>query len=422
MSRFPTSLSSRTSLCFLSPSFSSSSFSVSFSTRTSTRAQSRASTSTQSNEADPDYPLYKPQQRRRPLAPPAPFRFPGSPTILENPNYVPFVPIQKKQARPIINPLTLFKAKNEPTQIDSAKSPVTPPESTQLVSDVLPLYSKSGFEPTLLRPLPWIKTEQPKLMPAPWTPSSRRIGLIAQKIGMMRLWDAHGISFTVTVLHVDSQVIHVKQVLSPSKLVGVQVGYGIKKPKKVSKAMMGHYKRAGVHPKSRLVEFPVTPDAVIPPAYRLNARHFVPGQYVDIRGITVGYGYQGAMKKWHFGGLNASHGVSISHRSLGATGSRQDPGRVFKNKKMAGRMGGVFRTDENKLVYKIDPMRNLIFIKGSVPGHNGNYVTLRDSFDYPHTIQSPPPFPTWVAPPGVKELPEQVMKPVGPDPFAYGGV
>jgi large subunit ribosomal protein L3 len=168
----------------------------------------------------------------------------------------------------------------------------------------------------------------------------------------------------------------------------------------VNRPMAGHFERAGLPPTERLVEFRVSEDAVLPVGTPITARHFVPGQLVDVTGLTAGKGYAGVMKKWGFGGLRASHGVSVSHRSLGSTGNSQDPGKVWKGKKMSGRMGQEQRTIERLTVYKIDVKNNLVYVKGAVPGKAGTIVKLRDALRatkgaFPPGF--PPPFPTYYA-------------------------
>ena len=154
---------------------------------------------------------------------------------------------------------------------------------------------------------------------------------------------------------------------------------GAKKAKNTSKAMRGHFAKALVEPKRHLVEFQVSEDNLIDVGAEFTADHFLPGQVVDVSGLTVGKGFQGGMKRWNFGGLRATHGVSLSHRSLGSTGNRQDPGRTFKNKKMAGHLGQEMVTTLNLTIFRVDVERGLILIKGAVPGTEGTYVKIRDA-------------------------------------------
>lgn len=205
-----------------------------------------------------------------------------------------------------------------------------------------------------------------------------RTGLIAQKLGMTRVFDANGKAIPATLLKVDSQVV---SVLTKEKngYSAVQLGAGSKKVKNVSKPMRGHFAKTKVEPKARLAEFRVSEDCLLEAGAELSAAHFVPGQYVDVSGTTIGKGFQGGMKRWGFGGMNASHGVSISHRALGSTGQRQDPGKVFKGKKMAGQMGNVQRTTLNLKVVQIDADKGLLLVEGSIPGHKHCWVTVKDA-------------------------------------------
>jgi len=294
--------------------------------------------------------------------------------------------------------------------------PVIPAELT-------PEEQGSGpdFIPTLLRPVEWIRPTQPALPPPlPWHPSARRSGVLGTKLGMMQLWDHHGVRLPITVIKVDCQVVGQKQQLSPKGLLGLQVGQGKRKLKNVHKSFLVHCAKNGVWPPRRVVEFPCTPDGMLPVGWRFSVRHLVPGQFVDITGTSIGKGFQGGMKKWGFGGLNASHGVSVSHRSIGATGSRQDPGRVFKNKKMPGRMGGTRVTKQNNKLFKIDVKNNLLFIVGHVPGNKGGFVTVRDAVKKPWNPNTPPPFPTYQTQKGDELVEEIVCAPAESDPFAFG--
>lgn len=230
-----------------------------------------------------------------------------------------------------------------------------------------------------------------------WTPESRRVGAITLKCGMTADWDVWGQRHPLTVLMLeDVQVTQVKPAATNSKtgLPTVQVGGGEAKPKSVTKPLAGHFAAAGVPAKLKLAEFTVTEDAVPAVGTRITARHFVPGQYVDVTATSIGKGFQGPMKRWGFGGQSASHGTTKAHRSHGSTGSSQNPGRVFKGKKMAGRMGGKTATVEGLQVYKIDVKRNLLYLRGSVPGHAGAYVRVRDSLRKP--LKWAPPFPTYI--------------------------
>jgi large subunit ribosomal protein L3 len=206
-----------------------------------------------------------------------------------------------------------------------------------------------------------------------------RTGLIAQKLGSSRIFDASGKHVPVTVLKVDN--CQVVAVLTKEKngYTAVQLGAGNRKVKNLSKAERGHFAKAKVEPKTKVAEFRVDDKHVLEVGAELDASHFVPGQWVDVTGVTIGRGFQGAMKRWGFKGLRATHGVSVSHRSLGSTGQRQDPGKVFKNKKMAGHMGNVNRTIPNLRVVAVEAEHGLVMVEGAVPGHKGGWVTIKDA-------------------------------------------
>ena len=206
-----------------------------------------------------------------------------------------------------------------------------------------------------------------------------RTGVIAQKVGMTRVFDKDGMHVPVTVLKVDNcQVVAVRN-QEKDGYVALQVGVGKAKVKNVGKPMRGHYAKAKVEPKKKLVEFRVAADAVVEVGKEITAAHYVPGQFVDVSGLTIGHGFTGAMKRWNFAGLEASHGVSISHRSHGSTGGRQDPGKTFKNKKMAGHDGVERVTVQNLKVVATDVDQGLILIKGAIPGAPGGWVRVTDA-------------------------------------------
>ncbi|KTW26754.1 50S ribosomal protein L3 [Pneumocystis carinii B80] len=208
----------------------------------------------------------------------------------------------------------------------------------------------------------------------------QRTGLLARKRGMTAVWTQDGERIPVTVLQVDRlQVIEIRTKKN-NGYNAVQVGMGSKKAKNISKAMLGHFAKAGVPPKSKIVEFRTKePIESLVPGTQLYVNHFKEGAFVDIRGKSIGKGFAGVMKRWNFHGLPASHGVSISHRSAGSMGQSQDPGRVLPGKKMAGRMGGKNVTIQNVPIIKIDHENGLILVKGSVPGPDKGYVTIRDA-------------------------------------------
>jgi len=217
---------------------------------------------------------------------------------------------------------------------------------------------------------------------AKWNPKSIRTGVIARKRGMTSMWDEHGARLPVTVLQLENcQVTANITTLrkDKSEYHAVQVAASDRPPKTTTRQMLGHFKKAGVPPKRIVKEFPITPDAHVPVGTTLSAAHFVPGQFVDVVANSIGKGFQGVMKRWNFKGLRASHGVSVSHRSAGATGAHQDPGRIWPGKKMAGRMGGKRITTLNLHVVRIDNTLNLVFVRGCVPGSDDAHVLIRDA-------------------------------------------
>jgi large subunit ribosomal protein L3 len=218
-----------------------------------------------------------------------------------------------------------------------------------------------------------------------------RSGVIAQKLGMTRVFTDGGEHVPVTVLKLDNCQVVGHRVAEKDGYVAVQLGAGARKAKNESKAMRGHFAKSKVEPKRRVAEFRVTQDALIPVGAELTADHFVVGQYVDVTGTSVGKGFAGGMKRWNFGGLRASHGVSISHRSIGSTGGRQDPGKTFKNKKMPGHMGDRRVTTLNLKVVRTDPERGLVLVEGAVPGAKGGYILVRDAVKRPLPKDAPKP-------------------------------
>ncbi len=206
-----------------------------------------------------------------------------------------------------------------------------------------------------------------------------RTGLIARKLGMSRLFGEEGAHVRVTVLKVDKCEVVAVRTAERDGYTAVQLGVGTRKAKNLSKAVRGHFAKAKVEPKRKLAEFRVSTDALLDVGAELVANHFVAGQFVDVTGTTIGKGFAGSMKRWNFGGLRATHGVSVSHRSHGSTGNRQDPGRTFPNKKMAGHLGVERVTTLNLKVVATDSDKGLIMIRGAVPGHEGSYVLVRDA-------------------------------------------
>lgn len=224
-----------------------------------------------------------------------------------------------------------------------------------------------------------------------------RTGVIAKKVGMTRLFQEDGRHVPVTVLALDNLQVVARREESRDGYNAVQLGAGEAKAKNLTKPERGHFGKAEVEPKAKVVEFRVAEDALLDVGAEIAASHFIAGQMVDIQGVTQGKGFAGAMKRWGFGGLRATHGVSVSHRSHGSTGNRQDPGRVFKNKKMAGHMGAKNRTQQNLEVVLTDIPRGLIFVKGSVPGHKGGWLIVKDSVKVARPEDAPYPA-------GLKEL------------------
>src|SRR5271168_2795933 len=206
-----------------------------------------------------------------------------------------------------------------------------------------------------------------------------RTGLIAQKLGMSRVFTDEGNHIPVTVLRVDNCQVVAQRTQDRDGYTALQLGVGAAKVKNVSQPMRGHFAAAKVEPKAHMAEFRVSEDALVDVGAEITAAHFVAGQYVDVTGTSIGKGFAGGMKRWNFGGLRATHGVSVSHRSLGSTGQRQDPGKTFKNKKMAGHLGAEKVTTQNLKVVSTDAERGLILVMGAVPGHDGGYVTIKDA-------------------------------------------
>jgi len=218
-----------------------------------------------------------------------------------------------------------------------------------------------------------------------------RTGVIAKKLGMTRLFQDDGRHVPVTVLQLDGLQVVSRRESDTDGYTAVQLGAGSAKAKNLSKPERGHFGKASVEPKAILAEFRVTEENLLDVGAELSADHFVAGQMVDIQGRTQGKGFQGGMKRWGFGGLRATHGVSVSHRSLGSTGQRQDPGKVFKNKKMAGHMGDKYRTQQNLEIVSTDAERGLLFVKGSVPGSKGGWLFVKDAVKGPRHADAPMP-------------------------------
>ena len=287
-------------------------------------------------------------------------------------------------------------------------------------------------------PRPWELPRSPKPVTLPQealvlaertaSPASRRTGLVAVKCGMTCDWTPWGDRLPLTVLWLDDvqarrlsrasfalaltpldrQVVQLKTE-EKEGFYALQVGAGSRKAKQATAPLAGHFAAAGVPIKRRLTEFRVTRDALLPVGTPLLACHFVAGQKVDVRGVSGGKGFAGGMKRHGFSGQGASHGNSVSHRALGSTGNRQDPGRVWKGKKMPGRLGGATCSVHSLLVYKVDAERGLLYVKGAVPGHAGCFVEVRDAL---RERPSDAPFPTHVgAVPGVSVAPRAKVNP-----------
>ncbi|GGH59118.1 50S ribosomal protein L3 [Frigidibacter albus] len=210
-----------------------------------------------------------------------------------------------------------------------------------------------------------------------------RSGIIAKKLGMTRLFLEDGKQVPVTVLQLDNLQVVAQRTAEKDGYTAVQLGAGTAKAKRTTAAMRGHFAKANVAPKRKIAEFRVSPDALIGVGEEITADHYFAGQFVDVAGVSIGKGFAGAMKRHNFGGLRASHGVSVSHRSHGSTGQCQDPGKVFKGKKMAGHLGAVRVTTQNIQVVRTDSDRGLIMVKGSVPGSKGGWVTVKDAVKKP---------------------------------------
>ncbi len=218
-----------------------------------------------------------------------------------------------------------------------------------------------------------------------------RTGLLARKLGMTRIFQDDGNAVPVTVLHVDNVRVVAARTEERDGYTALQLGMGSAKPKNVSKPNRGHFAKSGVEAPMVVREFRVPADALVEPGMTLSLTHFVAGQRVDVTGTTKGKGFAGAMKRWNFAGLEASHGVSISHRSHGSTGNRQDPGKTFKNKKMAGHLGQERVTTQNLVVAGHDETRSLLLIKGAVPGSIGSVVMVRDAVKRARPADAPFP-------------------------------
>ena len=221
-----------------------------------------------------------------------------------------------------------------------------------------------------------------------------RSGVIAQKVGMTRIFAEGGEHIPVTVLKMEKCQVLAQMTDDKNGYTALKLGAGHRKPSRLTNAERQNFAKVEIEPKRKLAEFRVSPDNLIEVGAEITADHFIAGQFVDVTGTTQGKGFQGAMKRWNFGGLRATHGVSISHRSHGSTGQRQDPGKVFKGKKMAGHMGDERVTTQNLVVVKTDPERGLVMVRGAVPGSKGGWVLVRDAVkrDLPKDAPKPGAF------------------------------
>ncbi len=210
-----------------------------------------------------------------------------------------------------------------------------------------------------------------------------RSGTIAKKLGMTRLFMEDGRQVPVTVLHLDNLQVVAQRTADKDGYSAVQLGAGAAKAKRVGAPMRGHFAKANVEPKRKVAEFRVAPENMLDVGEEIIAAHYFEGQFVDVSGTSIGKGFQGAMKRHNFGGLRATHGVSVSHRSHGSVGQCQDPGRIFKGKKMAGHMGSARVTTQNLQVIRTDTDRGLVMVKGAVPGSKGGWVTIKDAVKKP---------------------------------------
>ena len=218
-----------------------------------------------------------------------------------------------------------------------------------------------------------------------------RTGLVARKLGMSRVFNEDGSTIPVTVLHVDDTRVVGQRSDERDSYVALQIGIGHAKAKTVSKPNKGAFAKLGVEAPQKIFEFRVAPDAVLDIGAKVSPAHYVKGQIVDVVGITKGKGFAGAMKRWNFSGLEASHGVSVSHRSHGSTGNRQDPGKTFKNKKMAGHLGAERVTTQNLVIAGYDLEKGLLLVKGAVPGAKGSYVMVKDAVKRKRHADAPYP-------------------------------
>jgi large subunit ribosomal protein L3 len=245
-----------------------------------------------------------------------------------------------------------------------------------------------------------------------WNDNEKRVGLIGKKIGMITEYDDWGNVMPITCIEVQKNYVIQAKTMEKEKYVALQVGTGVRKAKNTTIQLRGHFEKAGVPYCQRITEFRVTKNALLPIGTELTIHHFMPGQFLDIQGVSIGKGFQGGMKRWGFHGFPNSHGTSLAHRSIGSTGSCQDPGKVWKGKKMAGQMGNKKRTVKNLVLWKVDTEQNVLLIRGPVVGPDGSWVRIMDAKNKKHP--KPPPFPTHIA---TGDEPNDVIKGKIPMPY-----
>lgn len=243
--------------------------------------------------------------------------------------------------------------------------------SNRIIATRTSIYEKNPDIP------PYFTNESFKIQSVRPTRNCKRSAVLALKQGMTAMWDKWGMRHALTVLQVDR--CQVSQIKPFGEYFYLQLGVGERNIDKITKPMIGHYIKADIPPKKALMDCKVSANCVLPLGYELKAQHFIPGQLVDVKAIIKGKGFQGGIKRWNFNRQPATHGNSVTTRAIGSTGQRQDPGRTFPGKKMPGRIGGTYSTQQRMKVYKIDAVRNLVFLKGSVPGGWGTVVRISDS-------------------------------------------
>ncbi|KCV72524.1 50S ribosomal protein L3, variant [Fonticula alba] len=300
----------------------------------------------------------------------------------------------------------------------SSRGKMTDEALFQIGVKVSPFLTSEGISSDIIRAQAKVATTQNK-----WEKGLVRTGTLAVKLGMTSLYDEHGTQHGATVLHMNEVQVLEHKTMEKHGYTALKVGAVNKRGTRWNKARRGQFDAIGISRKHVTGEFRCSPEALLPVGHVLEATHFYPGQYIDVTSVSVGKGFQGPMKRWNFGGNPATHGVSKSHRSHGGTGACQDPGRIFKNKKMAGRMGGKRVTAINLQVLKVDTVLNLLYVKGAVPGSTATYVRVRDAAKKAHLIA--PAFPTFqteavLKEAGIEELPRELLIPkVGIDPNEY---